>query len=230
MRERLLRWWRPALAGIVVLTALTAPWWGTAVLGRLEFFRVRRVVVEGARYLPPQEVLARLDVDTTMSIWDELAPVEARVAEHLQVAAVEIDRRLPGTLVVRVTENLPVALVPSGGKLRAYDAVGRELPIDPVARDLDLPIVHRLDSGVLRLLETMRVERPAVFARLSDVRVLGKGELRLEFPGLPIRARTDLAMSRFTELDAVERDLLRRQARVAEIDLRFRDQVIARVQ
>ena len=35
------------------------------------------------------------------------------MAEHPQVAGVEVGRRLPGTLVVRITERLPIALVPT---------------------------------------------------------------------------------------------------------------------
>jgi cell division protein FtsQ len=41
---------------------------------------------------------------------------------------------------------------------------------------------------------------------------------------------SDLSAARLADLLPVERDLERRRARVAEIDLRFRDQVIARLQ
>jgi hypothetical protein len=40
----------------------------------------------------------------------------------------------------------------------------------------------------------------------------------------------DVTLERLADIDPVEEDLVRRQVRVAEIDLRFRDQVIARLQ
>jgi len=40
----------------------------------------------------------------------------------------------------------------------------------------------------------------------------------------------DVSVARLADLVPVEDDLLRRRVRVAEIDLRYRDQVIARLQ
>ena len=40
----------------------------------------------------------------------------------------------------------------------------------------------------------------------------------------------DVTLERLADIDPVEADLVRRQLRVAEIDLRYRDQVIARLQ
>jgi hypothetical protein len=47
---------------------------------------------------------------------------------------------------------------------------------------------------------------------------------------VPVRAMADVTAERLADVLPVERDLARRQARVAELDLRFRDQVIARLQ
>jgi hypothetical protein len=47
---------------------------------------------------------------------------------------------------------------------------------------------------------------------------------------MPVRAMLDVTPDRLAEIFPVEADLAKRQARVAELDLRFRDQVIARLQ
>jgi cell division protein FtsQ len=47
---------------------------------------------------------------------------------------------------------------------------------------------------------------------------------------LPVRAMTNVTVGRLTEIYPVEEDLARRQRRAAELDLRYRDQVIARLQ
>jgi hypothetical protein len=47
---------------------------------------------------------------------------------------------------------------------------------------------------------------------------------------LRVRARVGVSAARLTDIFPVEFDLRRRGARVAELDLRYRDQVIARLQ
>jgi cell division protein FtsQ len=224
------RRWRLVALGVIVLALVTSPWWGRAALRRMAFFRVRNVEIVGARYLQASDVVARLAVDTTASVWDDLERLEARVRSHPQVAGVEIGRRLPGTLVVRVTENLPVALVPSRGGFQAVDARGRPLPIDPSRSNVDLPIVARRDTALLRLMADVRRVSPALYARVSEVRRAGQGEIVVRLVSVPVRAAVQVTAERLAEIIPVEEDLARRGAAVAELDLRFRDQVIARLQ
>jgi cell division septal protein FtsQ len=224
------RWWRRVAIGAAVLLIALGPWWGREVARRLEFFRVRRVEIVGVRLLAPSEVLKRLGVDTTVSIWDDHDARARRVAEHPQVASVVISRKLPGTLVVAVEENPPVALVAEPKGLGAYDARGRRLPLDPSRLAVDLPVLMRRDTALFRLLADVREARPALFSRISELRRTGPRELILLVGSLPVRAMADVTVERLDDIIPVESDLVRRQARVAELDLRFRDQVIARLQ
>jgi cell division protein FtsQ len=226
-------WWptpRVLTLGAAVLAGSTAPWWGRHVLAELSFFQLRHIEIRGATLLRPSDVIARLGVDTTMSVWDDLAPLERRVAAHPQVARASITRKLPGTLVVEVTENAPVALLATAGGFRALDAGGRALPLEPSTTAVDLPIIAQRDTAVLRLLVDVRRAYPALFDRISDVRRQGRGELVVRLASFPVLTRADVSAERLAELLPVESDLQRRQVRVAEIDLRFRDQVIARLQ
>jgi len=56
------------------------------------------------------------------------------------------------------------------------------------------------------------------------------GELLIQLPTQPVRTMQDVTLERLADVEPVEADLLHKQLRVAEIDLRFRDQVIARLQ
>ncbi len=215
------------LAAALVL--LASPWWGRAILRRMEFFRVRRVVIEGARYASPDEIVSRLKVDTTASIWDDVSPLVARVREHPQVRDVRIGRRLPGTLVVRVTENPPVALVNTAKGLVVTDATGDALPVDPTRTDVDLPVLASRDTLLLRLLGEVRAEVPALFARVSEARRGNRGDVILVLNEHRILARPDVTMDRLAEVLSVELDLARRGRTVTELDLRFKDQVVARL-
>lgn len=215
---------------VLFVALFSAPWWGPRLLSQLAFFRVRRVEVLGAQYLAPGDLLARLRVDTTVSVWDDFAPIAARVAEHPQLERIEIGRRLPGTLVVTITERLPVALVPSPSGFRAFDARGVPLPIDPARTPVDAPILASRDTAMLRLLGSLRARAPGLYGRVSEARRAAKDELLFHLAALPVRTMADVTVERFAEVEPVERDLARRQRRAAEIDLRFRDQVIARIQ
>jgi cell division protein FtsQ len=223
--------WRLTLAGIAALVLLASPLWGPSVMRRLAFFRVRRVEILGTRYTAPSELLERLRVDTTRSVWDPLEPLAARVRSHAQVESVTVTRRLPGTLVVTVKERHPVALVDAPGGLRAVDERGRRLPLDPSRTPVDAPVVTAApgDTIVYHLLGEMQRESPALYAKLSSIRAVGADEIVLQIADLSVRAMTNVTLARLGDVDPVQRDLLRRQLRAAELDLRYRDQVIARL-
>ncbi len=216
---------------MLLLAAVSSPLWGPPALSRLDFFRVRRVEVTGARYASPDEIVSRLRVDSSSSVWDDFGPLEERVRRHPSVKAVQIRRRLPGTLVVQVTENLPVALVQAGsgtGALAVVDATGRTLPVDPTAVDVDLPVLRTRDSVALRLLGDVRAGYPGLFARIGDVRRLPAGGLAIRLNAPVVRtvlAGADLSADRLSEIIAVEADLARRKVSATELDLRFKDQV-----
>lgn len=224
-RRRLRLLGRLAVLGLL----LAAPWWGRAGLRRLEFFRVRRVVVEGTRYAAPDEIVSRLRVDTTVSIWDDVAPLVARVREHPQVQAVRIGRRLPGTLVVAVTERPPVALVATARGFAVTDARGVTLPVDPTRLDVDLPVLATRDTLLLRLLGAVRAEVPALYAEVSEARRGPRGELVFVLPTHRVLALADVTAARLADAVPVAEDLARRGLVAAELDLRFRDQVVARL-
>ncbi len=224
-----MRRYKLALFGICALLVLAAPLWMPLIMRRMAFFHVHRIEILGARYLPPSDILGRLHVDTMSSVWDPIGPIEARVASHPAVERVVIHRKLPGTLVVEVTERTPVALVPSAGGLRVYDGRGVALPIDPARVTVDAPVLMQRDTALLRLLGELRVGRPTLYARVSAVRRVGRDELLFELATEPVRAMQDVTLDRLADIEPVEADLSRKQIRPAEIDLRYRDQVIARL-
>jgi len=137
-------------------------------------------------------------------------------------------RRLPGTLVVRVTERAPVALVAAPGGLRVYDGSATLLPIDPSTIDVDLPILSSVDSTTLRLLDGLKSSVPAVFAEVSRVRRSPGGDLVLDMSEVRILASADADVGRFAAIPMVLADLKRRRVKAREIDLRFRGQIVAR--
>jgi len=219
------------LAGIIVAAALvTAPRWGRAAMHRMTYFHVRKLEIRGVRYLQPDDVVARLRVDTLRSIVDDVTPLEARLRSHPQVADVNITRRFPGTLIVTIKENMPVALVPRGDGLQPYDSAGRALPIDPSRANLDLPVLTAPDRDALRLVGELRAVDPRMFGLISEVAPEGHDLVFTLNSSLRVRASAGVAPQRFRDIFPVESDLARRNERAAELDIRYRDQVVARLE
>jgi cell division protein FtsQ len=224
------RRWKPVVGAVALVIALLAPLWGPRVLAELAYFRVRRVEIVGARFIQPSDILNRLHVDTLSSVWQPTAPLEDRIASHVGVESVRVNRRLPGTLVVDITERWPVALVPTPAGLVPIDERGAALPIDLTRTPVDAPIVTFRDQALFKLLGRLHAEAPELYERVSEAGRSGSDEVWLRVSSVPVRAMADVSVERLAELGPVEQDLARRQLRAAEIDLRYRDQVIARLQ
>ena len=248
-RERLHKPGWKFLGILFLVGIIMAAGYGLRAAGReMAFFRIRKVEIRGVKYLSTNEILSRLKVDTLASLWDDLEPYRERVRHHPQVSDVKIGRRLPGTLVVTIRENPPVALLETPSGLLPYDSLGKQLPIDPARTSLDLPIVATGDPVLLKLVGAIRATEPRVFARIEEVRRTGKDEILLTLSrsldsaertnnsptassrSLHVRVPVGLPVDRLADIFPVETDLARRQLHVDELDLRYRDQVIARLQ
>lgn len=227
------------------LCAAVAGAWGAVALpealAEMELFQVTGYRLEGASYLTLEDAVSAAAVPDGASIWDGAEAWETALEAHPLVRDARIGRRPPGTLVLRVTERAPVALVPSP-TLEPVDVTGTRLPIDPAMTRLDLPVIRpwvhgdsRLTPEQLRALaqEVVRLADadPGFFGVLSDVARDERGDVVVTAgdPGVTFRYRPPLAAQRLKEGLLVLDDALRRSARTPRtIDLRYVDQVVVR--
>jgi cell division septal protein FtsQ len=217
---------------IIIAGALlgTSPTWARPLLARLDFFRLRHVEVRGAAYVEAEDLVARLRVDTTRSVWEDIGTLRRRLLEHPQLRDVKVRRRLPSTLLLIVDEWVPVGLVPTRRGLQPYDSAGRSLPIDPSRTPLDLPVVQSADPRLLAALGRIATASPAFYARINSLQRDGRDAMIIQLDSIRVRAPLGVSASRLADIFPVESDLARRGASLAELDLRYRDQVIARLQ
>ena len=101
--------------------------------------------------------------------------------------------------------------------------------MDPTRTDVDLPVLASRDTLLLRLLGEVRAEIPSLFARVSEARRGSRGDIVLVLAEHRILAKADVSAARLAEVLPVELDLARRGRTVTELDLRFKDQVVARL-
>lgn len=229
-----------AAAGVVALAVQTP-----RALRRLDTFVVTTVEIRGARYTAPHDVLAVSGVSGRSSVFDDFAPIRARLARHPLIERADIERELPGTLVITLRETEPAALV-QGRVLRPVDRRGRLLPIDPASAPLDLPVIVGSAGadpdlgpgdpvpGAVRLageLARLRSREPELWRRVSQAAALPDGGVRLVLRApagavalLPAQADA----LRLRELALAIRHLDRRSelARLRRIDARFRAQIV----
>ncbi len=219
---------KPGWYVVGALALLGSGWFLAPKLGRrLAFFDVRNIEVVGARFVPMSTLVGALKLPASASIFDPLGPVVSRVRKLPGIKGVEISRRLPGTLVVRVTEVVPVALANTKDGLRMVDEQGHALPFDPSRTAPDLPLTPTPDSLVAGLLGRVREIDPAFYANV-DAAWQVQGDVVLRMQGHRVWFRPDAGAAELRAIRLVEQDLARRGKAYAELDGRFADQVVVR--
>ncbi|HUR92989.1 MAG TPA: FtsQ-type POTRA domain-containing protein [Gemmatimonadales bacterium] len=197
------------------------------VLSGLTFFKVRRVEIAGLQYLDPAKVIAALKLGPKASVFDDPVPLERRVYAMPGVAAVEIGRRLPGTLEIALVETAPVALATRGEGLALLDARGRVLPYDPLRSAPDLPLAANGDALVTRVLGRIQESDPELFARIGSAWRVGP-DVVLDVEGRRLWFGAQVSAEDIRAVMAVEQALARTGRPFQELDGRFAGQVIVR--
>lgn len=218
------RGWR-VIGGIGLAVGL---WLATpAAARRMDFFRVRRIELVGARHLPPDAMLAALALRPNANIFDDLTHLTERLSSMPGVTVAAVGRRIPGTLTIAVDEAVPVALTPGARGMRIIDARGTVLPFDPARSAPDLPIAASADSLVATLLGRALAFEPALFAQIERAwRV--RDDVIVEVGGRRLWFRPDASAEEMRAIVAVLGDLTRRRWTFEELDGRFAGQVIVR--
>lgn len=235
---------RILLGTIVCAGAVVAYDYGSEAVADMRTFRVREVEVRGVRLLAEDEVRRMLAVQESSSVWTDPQVWVERVERHPMVKDAEVSRRLPGGLVVSVTERRPVALAPTP-VLEPVDAEGYRLPVDPARHRLDLPVLAtdrepargaRLFPAEVRALAgelgRMMSADTAFLQMVSELGWEDDGTLRVSWTEPPV----DFLLPAGTPHGRLQEGLSALADAVGrsptdppeEIDLRFADQVVVR--
>jgi len=231
-----------ALAGVVLLTgvALRLPWraW------RARFAVVTRIEVRGNRYLDADHLAEAAGVKTG----DDLIALDVRrmrkaLEQQPRVAHAAVSHTWPRGVRLAVEERMPV-LVVDHGTLWEMDSSGVLLPPLESGVLADVPVLTGPDLS--RMPAGARCTTPEVRHALAWVRALGDPQLQM----LGQLSEVDLSggdvalvlstgtrvlvtdwppgIARLSALRVVLADLAHRGIAAAEVDLRFKDQVIVR--
>jgi hypothetical protein len=208
----------------VIAVGIAAPF----ALRAMPFFTVRRVEVVGVRYLDPQTIAAALALAPEQNLFDPLGPAEARVSALPGIEQATVSRRVPATVRVAVVEREPVGLVPGAKGLVPVDCDGAALPYDPARSGLELPIVERADSVLVRALCVVRAGDSTLYDAVQVVRDGGGGSVMLELPEQRVRLNGTPSTSDIIAIAVVRRHLDETGRAFRELDARYRGLVYAR--
>jgi cell division protein FtsQ len=201
----------------------------TAALGLV----VADIEVEGRQTTDRETIIAALGAHAGSPIL-AVSPTHAR--EQLEslpwVRSAAIERRLPGTLYVRLTERKPLAVWQHDGNQELIDFDGAVIPVKDLSRFAKLPTVVGGDAarrGAAELIALLANE-PDLAPRVTAAILVGerRWNLRIDNAIDVLLPEVDAAAA-WTKLAQLERDNRLLQHDVQTIDLRLPDRLVLRV-
>jgi cell division protein FtsQ len=209
--------------------AITGHVW---TVGSRQGLALENVDVVGRQRQSAASILAALGVQRGMPMLEiDLAAAQARLQALPWVRRADVERQLPDTLFVHLTEREPFAFWQRNGTLSLIDRDGTVIPTDNLGQYGPRTVLVGDDAPAqAATLIDMLVTEPALARRVNAAVLYGSGRWTLRFDigvqvALPETAVT-AAWHRLAGLEAQEQILERN---IAAIDLRLPDRMVVRL-
>jgi cell division protein FtsQ len=220
------------VALVAVVAAAAA--WGWRLTQSNARFGVRKIEIAGAVHTPRPALdratagyvglnLFRIDIDR----------VQRDLGGLGWIHSVHIEKALPDTLRIHITERKPVALARIQGRLMYVDAEGAAFAeLSPSAGNDDLPLIADAEGTELtrsvQLLTTLRQKDRALYSRISEVWPIAPRGFALYDRELKavVYANAEDISAKYRNLRAVLR--ADNDPKIEYADLRFAERVIVK--
>jgi cell division protein FtsQ len=193
---------------------------------------VSDVTVEGRETTDGETILAALAARPGTPI---LAVSPKRAKQQLEtlpwVRSAVIERRLPGTLYVRLVERKPLALWQHGGKITLIDREGAVIPVARLDRFTKLPMVvgEGAASHAAELLDMLASEPDLAVRVTAAIRVADRRwNLRID-NAIDVLLPADETAGAWARLAHLDQSTALVQRDVQTIDIRLPDRLVLRV-
>lgn len=200
-------------------------------LAALAGFRVRHIVVLGQDHTPPTLLRAALGVrlgDPTLGF--SLAAARARVESLAWVKSAVIERRLPATIVVSLTERRPFAIWQNDGRFTVIDRLGDTVDESDFRAFRGLPLVvgPGAPKHAATLLDAL-AHLPALQKRVAAAVRVGRLRWNLVLRnGTTVELPGDHAPEALQRLVALEARYALLERPLAIVDMRLADRLVLR--
>lgn len=186
-------------------------------------FSVSNLVIEGRANVAASELKSLIGVDKGDPIFaTDLHAIKDRLEQVSWVDHAQVERRLPDTLYINLTERKPIALWQRQGKLAVVDAAGVVLSESNLDKFRDLPIIVG-DEAPKRApdLVAMIQAEPDLKARLESAKWIGgrRWDLYLK-NGVAVRLPEDDQGQAIARLAKAQKDGGLMDREIEAIDLR----------
>ena len=254
-RRRRFRWWLKA-TGCLLLGLGGTYLIETAreTLVHSDVFKVQRVEMAGLNHLMEKDIMSLIEVDPSGRIFEvDLESLRDRFLSHPWIKEVRVRKTYPDTLMIRVSERSPAAVIEEGNRRVMVDESGQILRTLPVSQGKNvsnnhsatwggkiLPVIRGIDIKKLRGSEPG--ERGEVIKALTIMKFMGPPTSHFPFriglgrsegvvvdrDGYRIWFGTKEFRDKWDLYQTVKLDMSLRKREIKEVDLRFSGQVIVR--
>ena len=233
--------------GFMMLLLLTA---GLVIAANLwkSDLKVKRVTIEGNRIVETAEILQLANIKRNVQLEEiDLTAVRRSILSHYFIKDATVERDLPATLKISVTERTPLAIVNSTEFLY-LDEDGVVLPHSISKQLFDLPVLTGVPAGIaltpgttiensdvqqaLAILDASKLVNKELYHLISEVHLRKGGDIVLYAAewGVPIIFGRGEIASKLVRLDAFWNNIVRERGSegLQYVDLRFDGQVVVR--
>ncbi|UCD34881.1 MAG: FtsQ-type POTRA domain-containing protein [Nitrospiraceae bacterium] len=198
-------------------------------------FTVKKVVVSGTYHLDRNDIIRSLEIPRGQSLTDlEFETVRGMLVKNPWIRKVSMRRQYPDTLVLKVEEATPKALLRRRNELYLIDGEGRALERIQGETIPFLPVITNIsESNGKDMTEALRLVE--VLSRKTDFTERESIQVGLETFGLTVTIDGELIKvgygnyeEKFDRWMALEPEIKKRGVPVKYVDLRFKDSVIVK--
>jgi cell division protein FtsQ len=195
-------------------------------------FSVRALTLDGRSRTPLADVQKALGVERGAPIFGlSLAEIRARLEKLPTVKHAAVERALPDTLAVRLTERDPVALWQENGKLTLIDDEGAAMPDLSIERFRALPLMigegapkHVQEALALLGAQPQLQDKVVAMVRIGDRR----WNMRLK-DGVEVRLPEENALAAWQRVAELQRDQQLLERAIKAVDLRQEGRIFIRL-
>jgi len=237
---------RPKIMGVLIVAVLVL----NLILGANAWksnLKIKEIKIEGNRMVGTNELIQLTQVRPgTLLYKADLNAIQRNVTSHYYIKDAVVERNLPGSICVTVTERVPLVMINRLEPLY-LDAEGVVLPRSGSRKPFDLPLMSGIPASesltpgsilkhadiveALQLLTAMKAMNRPLY-NISEVQLRDGGDIVLYAAegGVPIIFGRGNVANKLVRLETFWATVVRTRGPqdLQYVDLRFDDQIVAR--
>jgi cell division protein FtsQ len=214
-------------------------------------FAVKEVEITGAKHTPRAALASVTSGYTGTNLFKiDIARVQNDLRGLSWVSRIDIEKKLPNTLRINVTERAPVALVRVGDRIQYVDEQGVTFAeLSPEVGDDDLPLITgvgqapspvRTGEGAcptqgellraVNFVRALRTSDPLLYSRISEVHPIApRGFVMFDRElGAIVYANSEDVSAKWRNLYSIVKAERLGRGEIEYADLRFSDRIVVR--